>query len=226
MSVTFHALPVSANSACTRCVLKCAGIDHVEENAYGKTRSPEYVAKFVTNLAPAIEHDGACVSETNAIARYLCAAFPEQAGKFYPGDAKARAKVDMIADYAGASVYNLIATAMYPDVGFGFGGPGAVGAVEGTDAFVPAAKAAAAAQLLELLEQKFANGWLKDSPFLAGDKPTIADFRFGPVLLFARVAVILPEKVEQYLARLERDVPGYAEAVEPARAFVADKIKK
>ena len=87
MSVTFHALPVSANSACTRCVLKCAGIDHVEENAYGKTRSPEYVAKFVTNLAPAIEHDGACVSETNAIARYLCAAFPEQAGKFYPGDA-------------------------------------------------------------------------------------------------------------------------------------------
>jgi glutathione S-transferase len=115
---------------------------------------------------------------------------------------------------------------MYPDVGFGFGGPGAVGAVEGTEAFVPAAKAAAAAQLLELLEQKFANGWLKDSPFLAGDKPTIADFRFGPVLLFARVAVILPEKIEQYLARLDKDVPGYADAVEPARAFVADKIKK
>ena len=180
----------------------------------------------VTNLAPAIEHDGACVSETNAIARYLCAAFPEQAGKFYPGDAKARAKVDMIADYAGASVYNLIATAMYPDVGFGFGGPGAVGAVEGTEGFVPAAKAAAAAQLLELLETKFANGWLKDSPFLAGDAPTIADFRFGPVLLFARVAVKLPERVEAYVARLERDVPGYAEATEPARAFVADKIKK
>ena len=79
---------------------------------------------------------------------------------------------------------------------------------------------------LELLETKFANGWLKDSPFLAGDAPTIADFRFGPVLLFARVAVKLPERVEAYVARLERDVPGYAEATEPARAFVADKIKK
>ena len=86
--------------------------------------------------------------------------------------------------------------------------------------------AAAAAQLLELLETKFANGWLKDSPFLAGDAPTIADFRFGPVMLFARVAVRLPERVEAYLARLERDVPGYTEATEPARAFVADKIKK
>ena len=56
-----------------------------------------------------------------------------------------------------------------------------MGAVEGTEAFVPAAKAAeGAAQLLELLETKFANGWLKDSPFLAGDAPTIADFRFDP----------------------------------------------
>ena len=27
MSVTFHALPPSANSACSRCVLECAGID-------------------------------------------------------------------------------------------------------------------------------------------------------------------------------------------------------
>lgn len=67
MSVTFHALPPSANSACTRCVLKCAGIEHEEVNAYGQTRTPEYIAKFITNLAPAIEHDGACVSETNAI---------------------------------------------------------------------------------------------------------------------------------------------------------------
>ena len=59
--------PPSANSACTRCVLKCAGIEHEEVNAYGQTRTPEYIAKFITNLAPAIEHDGACVSETNAI---------------------------------------------------------------------------------------------------------------------------------------------------------------
>ena len=91
MSVTFHGLPPSANSACTRCVLACGGIAHEEVNAYGKTRTPEYLAKFPTNLAPAIEHDGACVSETNAIARYLCAAVPDQAGKFYPGDAKTRA---------------------------------------------------------------------------------------------------------------------------------------
>ena len=62
MSVTFHALPPSANSSCVRCVLECGGIAHDEVNAYGQTRTPEYLAKFPTNLAPAIEHDGACVS--------------------------------------------------------------------------------------------------------------------------------------------------------------------
>ena len=57
MSVTFHALPPSANSACSRCVLKCAGIDFEEVNAYGQTRTPEYLAKFPTNLAPALEQN-------------------------------------------------------------------------------------------------------------------------------------------------------------------------
>ena len=224
MSVTFHALPPSDNSACTRCVLKCAGIEHEEVNAYGQTRTPEYLAKFPTNLAPAIEHDGAYVSETNAIARYLCTAFPEKAGKFYPVDAKTQAKVDMIAEYTGISLYNLIATAMYPDVGFG----GAAGSVHGMDslkASVPESQAAAAAELLTILNDKYVNGWLKDTTYLGGDEPTIADFRFGPILLFARVAVKLPARIEKYINDLEENNPGYKEATEGPKGFTADKIK-
>jgi hypothetical protein len=40
-SVTFHALGVSANSASTRAFLSASGIDFTEEEAYGKTRTPE-----------------------------------------------------------------------------------------------------------------------------------------------------------------------------------------
>ena len=224
MSVTFHALPPSANSSCVRCVLKCGGIAHDEVNAYGQTRTPEYLAKFPTNLAPAIEHDGACVSETNAINRYLCAAFPSEAGKFYPGDAKTRAKVDMIAEYSGITLYNLVAKAVYPTIGFPLY-PGDVAATDALKDSVAQSQADAADALLAAINDKYENGWLKDSPFLCGDEPTIADFRFAPVMYFARVAVVLPPRVVEYLDRLEANVPGFKDATEGPRGFTADKVK-
>lgn len=224
MSVTFHGLPPSANSACTRCVLACGGIAHEEVNAYGKTRTPEYLAKFPTNLAPAIEHDGACVSETNAIARYLCAAFPDQAGKFYPGDAKTRAKVDMIAEYSGIYVYNLIAKATYPTIGFPLY-PGDVAATDALKDAVTASQDASAAELAATLQAKYVDNWLKDSTFLCGEEPTIADFRFAPIMYFARVAVKLPDRIVKYLDDLETKVPGFKDATEGPRGFTADKVK-
>ena len=224
MSVTFHALPPSANSARSRCVLKCAGIDFEEVNAYGQTRTPEYLAKFPTNLAPALEHDGCCVSETNAIARYLCAAFPDKAGKFYPGDAKTKAKVDLIAEYTGITIYALIAKAMYPNVGFPLAA-GDVGSFDALKEHLPASQEAAAAELLNLLNDKYVNNWLKNSTYLAGDEPTIADFRFAPIMYFASVAIVLPERIVKYLEDLETKVPGFKEATEGPRGFTADKVK-
>ena len=51
----------------------------------------------------------------------------------------------------------------------------------------------AAAGLLEMLEAKIVGPglFLKDTTFLLSDKPTLADFRLAPILLFARVAVAL-----------------------------------
>ena len=223
-SVTFHGLPPSANSSCTRCVLKCGGIDFEEVNAYGQTRTPEYLAKFPTNLAPAIEHDGACVSETNAIARYLCGAFPDKAGKFYPGDAKSKAKVDMVTEYTGITLYNYLAKATYPTIGFPLYA-GDVAATEALKDHVAGSQEAAAAELLNLINDKYVNNWLKDSTFLCGDEPTIADFRFAPIMYFARVAVVLPERIVKYLDDMETKVPGFKEATEGPRGFTADKVK-
>ena len=130
----------------------------------------------------------------------------------------------MIAEYTGISVYNLVAKAMYPDVGF----PGAAGDVSAMDelkASVSESQSAAAKELLTLLNDKYVNGWLNDSTYLGSNEPTIADFRFGPVLLFARVAVKLPTRIEKYLQDLEENVPGYKEATDGPRGFVADKVK-
>lgn len=224
-SVTLNTLPPSANSACARCILACSGIAFKEENVYGKTRTPEYLAKFPTNLAPSIEHDGVCVSENGAIARYLVAAFPSNAGKFYPAaDPKLRAKIDMVYDYTSCSIYPLISKAMYPTVGFPMGA-GDVNAMSETNEFTAESQAAAAAALLELLEAKYVNGWLKNTTFLTGESPTIADFRFGPIMLFARVGMVLPERINKYLADLESKVPGYKDAVAPVAGFTADKVK-
>ena len=193
-------------------------------NAYGQTRTPEYLAKFPTNLAPAIEHDGACVSETNAIARYLCGAFPDKAGKFYPGDAKSKAKIDMVTEYTGITLYNYLAKATYPTIGFPLYA-GDVAATEALKDHVAGSQEAAAAELLNLINDKYVNNWLKDSTFLCGDEPTIADFRFAPIMYFARVAVVLPERIVKYLDDMETKVPGFKEATEGPRGFTADKVK-
>ena len=46
-----------------RSFLEVTGIPFKEENAWGKTRTAEYIAKFPTNLAPAIEHGSVCLAE-------------------------------------------------------------------------------------------------------------------------------------------------------------------
>jgi glutathione S-transferase len=49
-----------------------------------------------------------------------------------------------------------------------------------------------------LIFHRYVNGWLAKTKFLCGDEPTIADFRFGTILYFARVAVQLPKRLVEY----------------------------
>merc|ERR1719218_508607 len=109
----------------------------------------------------------------------------------------------MIAEYSGIYVYNLIAKATYPTIGFPLY-PG---------------------DLAATLQAKYVDNWLKDSTFLCGEEPTIADFRFAPIMYFARVAVKLPDRIVKYLDDLETKVPGFKEATEGPRGFTAHKVK-
>ena len=56
MTTHLHMLPPSVNNLAVRVFLRAAGLPFSEENAWGKTRTPEFMAKIPAHLTPAIEH--------------------------------------------------------------------------------------------------------------------------------------------------------------------------
>ncbi|KAJ9471251.1 Glutathione S-transferase T3 [Diplonema papillatum] len=66
------------------------------------TRSPEYLEKYPSGTIPAIDDDGFCLSESNAILPYLC----DKNGwsDMYPKDLKLRARCDQFLHWYHRSV--------------------------------------------------------------------------------------------------------------------------
>lgn len=81
--------------------------------------------------------------------RYLCRAFPKQAGDYYPSDKWN--EIDMLLDYMGSGILDLLPKAVYPTLGFpAF--PGDVAAMESTKSFTEEAAKAASSAMLKQLE--------------------------------------------------------------------------
>ena len=51
-------LEPSVNNMCVRVFVRAAGLDFEEENVWGKTTSPEYLAKSPVHLTPTLEEGG------------------------------------------------------------------------------------------------------------------------------------------------------------------------
>lgn len=216
--LVFQALPPSANSGVIRTILDASGIPYDEENAWGKTRTPEYIAKFFNNCCPAIEDtDGTCVCESAAALRYLCLAYPDKAGKYFPGDHKKRAEIDAVLDFIGTSICKFIGPAVYPTLQFP-AYPGTVAGMESTKQFTEESQKESADVIMAELNNKYAGILLKDTKFLCGDEPTIADFRFGPMLSQVKVCLKLPERIETYLKDFYA-IEGVENAMKPVDDF-------
>ena len=69
--------------------------------AFGKTRSPEYLAMNPNALVPVIEEEGFVLYESNAIVRYLAAR--DSGGKLWPVDLRKRADVDRWMEWQSSS---------------------------------------------------------------------------------------------------------------------------
>ncbi|RUX01737.1 glutathione S-transferase family protein, partial [Mesorhizobium sp. M2A.F.Ca.ET.037.01.1.1] len=202
--IKLRMLRPSVNNLTVRVFLRAAGLDPAETDAWGHTRSPEFLARNPAHLTPMIEDKGlprGVLWESCAIMQYL--ANKHGLEKFYPKAPAKRAMIDSAMFYLIGTLYPYVARATYPALGF----PQYAGEVGHSDAHpdkkseAQKAAMAAIAEPLEVFHSFFRNG----KPFIGGNNPSIADIRLGATLEFlAVVDYALPKWAKEYMAALEK----------------------
>ncbi|RVA76461.1 glutathione S-transferase family protein, partial [Mesorhizobium sp. M7A.F.Ca.CA.001.08.2.1] len=215
-------LKPSVNNMTVRVFARAAGFDHAETDAWGHTRSPEFMARNPAHLTPMIEDKGlprGVLWESCAIMQYL--ANKHGLEKFYPKAPAKRAMVDSAMFYLIGTLYPYVARATYPALGF----PHYAGEVGHSDAHPDkkseAQKAAmtAIAEPLEVFHSFFRDG----KPFIGGKHPSIADIRLAATLEFlAVIDYALPTWAKDYVAAIEKKLgKAYSEPAGDVRSYIA-----
>ena len=220
-AIKLHVIKPSVNNMSVRVFVRAAKLDFSEDDAYGKTRSPEFAAKNPSHLTPMVETDGlpkGVLWESCAIMQYLCNKHGLSA--FYPTEPAPRAMIDSAMFYVVGTLYPYVARATYPALGF----PqyaGEVGASDASAEAKAAAQQAAAAAIAEPLEvlHKF---YLSGQPFIGGAHPSIADIRLAATLEFlAAIAYAPPAWVREYQTRMETTLgAAYSEPAGDVRGYI------
>jgi glutathione S-transferase len=136
----------------------------------GETRQPEHLARHPFGKVPVLDIDGMRLRETEAICRYLDDRTPEPS--VVPADPKDRARmtevINMIGSYGyGAMLGGVAAYHLFPDF---VGGQNEQARQQGLEE---------TKKLLTLIME--IRG---DSPWIAGDQPSIADYLLGPLMFY------------------------------------------
>jgi glutathione S-transferase len=225
MTVHLHMLPPSVNNLAVRVFLRAANLPHKEENAWGKTRSPEFMAKVPAHLTPAIEvadHPRGAMWESCAIMMYL--ANKHGLEKLYTKDPERRALIDSANFYLTGTLYPLVARSVYPRLGFP-GYPGEVSmSSHATDEHKAAARKASEEAIAEPLEV-FHKYFVRDGFIGDGAEPSIADIRLAATLEFLALNdTPLPTWAKNYVERVEGKLGNaYREPAGDVRGFIASK---
>jgi glutathione S-transferase len=224
---TLNILTPSVNNLTVRIFMRAAGLDCEEVDVWGKTTTPEYLAKYPAHLTPLLEAEGlprGALGESCAIMAYLCN--KHGLDRFYPTDPGQRAMVDNAMFYLIGTLYPLVARATYPTLGFAQY-PGEVATSEAGDDLKAKAQQDAEAAIAEPLEV-YRSFFLDGRQFIGGDHPSIADIRLAATLEFLRaIDYDFPAWAEEYLEAMEgalgdaysgpaADVRGYVEQVKSA----------
>jgi glutathione S-transferase len=215
-------LKPSVNNLTVRAFTRAAGLDVVESDAWGHTRSPEYLAKCPAHMTPMLEADDLprrALWESCAIMQYL--ANKHGLEKFYPRDPEKRAMIDSAMFYLTGTLYPLVARATYPALGFPQY-PGEVGASNAGPAEKEEARKAAEAAIAEPLEV-YKTFFIGDKAFIGGSSPSIADIRLAATLEFlAVIDYALPAWARAYMAAIEKALgKAYSEPAADVRGFIA-----
>ena len=214
-------LPPSVNNLTARIFVRAAGLEFAEQDVWGQTRTPEFLAKDPAHLTPMLEASGlprGSLWESCAIMQYLCNA--HGLDRFYPTDPGERAMVDSAMFYLIGTFYPLVARATYPRLQF----PqyaGEVGSSEADDDLKAQAQRDAEAALAEPLEAfRF---FMRDQRFIGGDHPSIADIRLAATLEFLRaIDYEFPAWTEEFMRDMEETLgDAYSEPAADVRGYVA-----
>lgn len=166
-------------STYTRSVLlaleeKGVGYDLREVNIFaGEAQNPEHLARQPFGKVPAFEHDGFALYETPAILRYVDEAFDGPA--LQPADARGRARMTQIISIVDSYTYPQVITqivvqrVVMPLLG------------ETTDESAIAGAMEPAGRALRALDSL-----IGDTPFAAGDRPSLADLHLAPIIDYLR----------------------------------------
>jgi glutathione S-transferase len=222
-AITLNILKPSVNNLTVRIFVRAAGLDYEEVDVWGKTREPEYLAKYPAHLTPTIEMEGlprGTLGESCAIMAYLCN--KNGLASFYPTDPGERAMVDNAMFYLIGTFYPLLTRATYPALGFPQY-PGEVATADAADDEMKAkAQQDAEAALAEPLDV-FRTFFMDGKPFIGGDSPSIADIRLAATLEFLRaIDYDLPPWAEDFMKAMEAALgDAYTEPAADVRGYVA-----
>jgi glutathione S-transferase len=226
---TLNILKPSVNNLAARIFVRAAGLDFEEVDVWGKTTTPEFLAKDPAHLTPMLEEAGlprGSLWESCAIMQYLCNKHGLE--RFYPADPGRRAMIDSAMFYTIGTLYPLLARATYPTLSFAQY-PGEVATSDADDELKARAPKDAEAALAEPLDA-YRAFFLDGKPFIGGDNPSIADMRLAASLEFLRaIDYEFPAWAEEYMSAMETtlgaaysepaaDVRGYISSVKPLPA--------
>src|SRR5215216_3601285 len=219
---TLNILAPSVNNLTARIFVRAAELDFEEVDVWGKTTSPEYLAKYPAHLTPMLEEDGLprrALGESCAIMAYLCN--KHGLDQFYPADPAKRAMVDNAMFYLIGTFYPLLTRATYPALAFAQY-PGEVATSDADDDAKAKAQQDAEAALADPLEA-FRAFFLEGRSFVGGDRPSIADIRWAASLEFLRaIDYEFPDWAEEYMTRMETALgDAYSEPAADVRGYVA-----
>jgi glutathione S-transferase len=219
---TLNILTPSVNNLTARIFVRAAGLDFEEVDVWGKSTSPEYIAKYPAHLTPMLEEEGLprrALGESCAIMAYLCNKHGLE--QFYPTDPAQRAMVDNAMFYLVGTLYPLLARATYPTLGFAQY-PGEVATSPTADDDMKAqAQRDAEAALAEPLDV-YRTFFLDGRRFIGGDHPSIADIRLAATLEFLRsIDYPFPDWAEEFMEAMESELgDAYSEPAADVRGYV------
>ena len=219
---TLNILRPSVNNLTVRIFVRAAGLDFEEIDVWGKTTTSEYAQKYPAQLTPMLEEEGlpkGALGESCAIMAYLSNKHGLE--QFYPSDPAKRAMIDNAMFYLIGTLYPLVARATYPTLAFAqYAGEVATSdADEEMKAKAQKDAEEAIAEPLDVYNTFFLDG----KPFIGGDHPSLADFRFAATLEFLRaIDYDFPAWAEEYMARMEETLgEAYSEPAKEVREYVA-----